>query len=102
MLFRSTGYQKDSVRSSADMTEILVDSIKIPVAYEVDSLHMATRDSVVIKTTYHNDRTPRQAKALGDYFIKQGIPAGRVMYTGKALPESILENRKTTVKIIVR
>ena len=102
ILVSLTGYQKDSVRSSADMTEILVDSIKIPVTYKVDSLHIATRDSVVIKTTYHNDRTPRQAKALGDYFIKQGIPAGRVMYTGKALPESIVENQKTTVKIIVR
>ena len=96
------GYQKDSVRSGADMTEILIDSIKIPVIYKIDSALTATRDSVVIKTTYHNDRTTKQAKALREYFIKQGIPESRVICSGKALPEPALENRKTAVKVIVR
>ena len=96
------GYQKDSVRSSADLTEVIIDSLKIPVSYKVDSLTSAIRDSVVIRKTYHNDRTPLQAKMLGEYLVHQGISSGRITYSGKSAPEAILENRKTTVKVIVQ
>ena len=96
------GYQKDSVRSNADLTEVIIDSLKFPVSYKVDSLTSAIRDSVVIKKTYHNDRTPSQAKMLVEYLSRQGIPAGRIKYSGRFVPEAILENRKTTVKVIVQ
>ncbi len=96
------GYQKDSVRSNADLTEVIIDSLKFPVSYKVDSLTSAIRDSVVIRKTYHNDRTPSQAKIIGEYLVRQGIAPGRIKYSGSFVPEAILENRKTTVKVIVQ
>jgi len=86
-----SGYEKDSVRSSPDLTEVMVDTLKFPVTYKVDSVTTATRDSIVLKTTYHNDRTLRQAKAIGDYLISQGIPGGRLSHSGKAQPEAVLK-----------
>ena len=96
------GYQKDSVRSNPDLTEVIVDTVRIPVIYKIDSVTTATRDSTVIHTTYHNDRTPQQAKALADYLVNQGIPASRISHSGKALTEAVEENRKTMVNVIVR
>lgn len=94
------GYQKDSVRSSPDLTEVIVDTLKIPVNNKVDSVTTARRDSLVIKTTYHNDRTMLQAKALGDYLFNMGIPEGRLACSGKSKPETIPENRKTVVTVV--
>ena len=95
------GYEKDSVRSSTDLTEIIADTTKIPVQYKVDSVTMGTRDSLIVKTTFHNDRTSRQAKALGEYLTNSGIPENRLAISGKALPEPVLENRKTVVSLVV-
>jgi hypothetical protein len=67
----------------------------------IDSVATERRDSLVLRRTYHNDRTLKQAKAIGDYLIRQGIPPGRIACSGKALPEAILEERKTIVKIII-
>jgi hypothetical protein len=96
------GYQKDSLRSDPDLTEVIIDTLKFPITYKIDSVTSAVRDSLVIKKTYHNDRTAGQAKALWDYLIAQGISADRLSYSGKALPEAILENRKTMVKVAIR
>ncbi|MGC4033930.1 MAG: hypothetical protein QM754_19795 [Tepidisphaeraceae bacterium] len=100
------GYQKDSVRSNPDLTEIIVDTLRIPVLPKINPLDSAAtpvppHDSLVFKYTYHNDRTLKQAKAIGDYLVKLGVPAGRLACSGKAEPEAILENRKTFVKVII-
>ncbi len=105
ILVTMTGYQKDSVRSNPELTETIIDTLRIPVLYKTDSLDSATasqsRDSLVLKYTYHNDRTLKQARAIGDYLIKLGIPAGHLACSGKSEPEAILENRKTFVKVII-
>ncbi len=95
------GFEKDSLRSGPDLTEIKVDTLKIPITYKIDSATTATRDSIVTKTTYHNDRTPLQAKAVCAYLISSGIPAGKIACSGKSLPEAILENRKMIIDVIV-
>ncbi|MDZ4715580.1 MAG: hypothetical protein SH819_08935 [Cytophagales bacterium] len=95
------GILVDSIRSTPDLTEILRDTVKIPVTYWIDSVTMATRDSTVVTTRYHNDRTLQQAKALENYLINKGVSPGRLASSGKALPEAILEKRKTLVRIIV-
>lgn len=95
------GYVIDSVRSDPDLTETLSDTLKIPVSYEVDSVTTATRDSLVIRTRYHNDRTLQQAQQITSYLLKQGIPPGKIAASGKALPEAIPENRKTLVKLVI-
>ncbi len=95
------GYQKDSVRSNPDLTEVHLDSLKFPVRYKIDSVTTGMRDSVVVKSTYHNDRTLRQAKAIGDYLLSQGVPAGHVSHSGKAIVETVPENRKTKVNVTI-
>ena len=101
VLVTLNGLQKDSVRSDPDLTEVILDSLKIPVTYKVDSVTTGTKDSTVVKTTYHNDRTLLQAKAIGDYLFNMGIPEGHLACSGKAQPEVILENRKTSVTVVI-
>jgi hypothetical protein len=95
------GYQIDSVRSNPDLTETQIDTLRMPITYQVDSVTTAQRDSLVIRRHYHNDRTALQAQTLGDYFIQQGIPAGKMTVSARAIPEAIVEKRKTLVKITI-
>lgn len=95
------GYQVDSIQSTPDLTEVIGDTVKIPVTYMVDSITTATRDSIIVKTRYHNDRTLKQAKALERHLVLQGISPGRLASSGKAELEAILEKRKTLVRIIM-
>ncbi|MDB5273507.1 MAG: outer membrane protein [Chitinophagaceae bacterium] len=73
------GVYTDKVNSDSiqapDLTEIVVDT----ASSVTDSLGMIAYD---IRTTYHNDRTPKQAKAIADYLISKGIPATRISYKG--------------------
>ncbi len=106
ILVTMMGYEKDSVRSNPDLTETIVDTVRIPVVRKTELLDSASsplppRDSIVLKYTYHNDRTLKQAKVIGDNLVKLGIPASRIACSGKAEPEAILENRKTLVKVII-
>ena len=95
------GYQMDSIRSSPDLTEVIGDTVRIPVKYKIDSVTTGIRDSVVVKTTYHNNRTLLQAKALGDYLFNMGIAEGRLACSGKVQPETIPGNRKTIVTVVI-
>jgi len=96
------GYQVDSVRSNPDLTETLIDSVRIPVRYKIDSVTTGTRDSIVVKLRYHNNRTSAQASALRDYFIRQGIKADRVRSSGIAVPEPLPESQKIRVKLTIQ
>jgi hypothetical protein len=95
------GFVQDSLRSSNELTEVAYDSVKIPVTYQIDSVTTATRDSVVVHTRYHNDRTLAQARAISASLQREGIDQGRLACSGKALPEALPERRKTTVQLIV-
>jgi hypothetical protein len=110
------GLQQDSVQSNPDLTEIQADTTHIPVTYTIhnvisptdslttklDSVTTATRDSLVVKVTYHNNRTEQQAQAVKTYLITQGVGEGNLSISFKALAEAIPENRKTKVKVTVR
>ncbi len=95
------GHVIDSVRSDADLTEVTTDTLKIPVTFRIDSVTTGTRDSIVLRTRYHNDRTLKQAQTIAQYLIQEGIPSARIAVSGKAEGEAIIENRKTLVKLIV-
>lgn len=95
------GYEIDSIQSTPDLTEVLVDTLRIPVTYMVDSTTTATRDSLVVTTRYHNDRTLGQAKAIETYLIQEGIQSSRLASSGIAELEALPEKRKTLIKIIV-
>lgn len=58
-------------------------------------------DSIAIKRTYHNNRTQAQVKNIIAFLLKEGVTAQNLSYSNKAIPESIPENRKTKVKVIV-
>jgi WD40-like Beta Propeller Repeat len=101
------GYQQDSVQSDADLTEMYVDTLKIPVTYTVidttsiDSVKTMTRDSVVIKKTYHNDRTPYQALEIVNTLLSQGIPAKNLSVSHHALAARP-EDRKLIIRLIAK
>jgi hypothetical protein len=96
------GYLEDSVRSNPDLTEVIYDSIH--TSYDdIDSLgQLYQRDTVVAKTTYHNDRTWNQAKSLVKYLVSQGLSENSFGYFGNAIPATLPENKKLTVKAVVR
>ena len=94
------GYRRDSVRSDSDLTETAYDTIRIPITYQVDSVTTATRDSIIVKPWYHNDRTLAQAKAIATSLLQEGIPQGRIASSGKAIGEALPEKRRTFVQVI--
>jgi hypothetical protein len=98
------GYQKDSVQSSPDLTEVRYDTTHFTVTTTaVDSAGVSTqttRDSVTVKTTYHNDRTVQQALEIVNYLIEQGIPSGAMAPSSRVF-DAIPEERKTVVKLKV-
>lgn len=96
------GYVEDTIQSSADLTEVVSDTSTL-VLESIDSLgQLTTRDSMVVKTTYHNDRTQKQANAIVDKLAAAGIDRGNLSAFANSRPEEILYNRKTTVKIVAR
>lgn len=97
-----SGYVEDSVRSSDDLTEVIIDSTNV-VLQKVDSLgQLSTQDSIVVKTRYHNDRTQKQASVIVDKLIASGIESGRLTVFVNARQEDMIENRKTQIKIVAR
>ena len=110
------GWQQDSLQSNPDLTEISRDTTHTQVTYTVDSIFAtvdsvatkrdsiitATRDSIFVKVTYHNNRTEKQSQGIKTYLISQGVEEGNLSITFKAIVEAVIENRKTKVKVIVR
>jgi hypothetical protein len=96
------GYLEDSVKSNPDLTESVTDSSFVTIE-DIDSLgQLITRDSLVIKTTYNNDRTEKQANTLVDQLVILGIDRKKLIPSGDAKIEEIAENRKTVVKLIAK
>ncbi|HEU5290597.1 MAG TPA: hypothetical protein VFU05_08155 [Cyclobacteriaceae bacterium] len=96
------GYVEDSVKSSPDLTEVVVDSTNV-ILEAIDSTgQMITRDSLVIKTTYHNDRTEKQANAIIDQLVALGTDRKNLSLFVNSRPEEVIENRKTSVRLLAR
>lgn len=97
-----SGYQEDSIQSSPDLTEIVVDSTYITLE-AIDTLgQMITRDSLVVKTTYHNDRTIKQANVIIDQLELLGVDRRSLMLFVNARPEEVADNRRTEIRLAVR
>ncbi len=96
------GYEEDSVRSSDDLTEVLVDSIKTQID-DIDSLgQVYKRDTIVSRTLYHNNRTQLQANSIVEYIGKSGIDTTNVKTLTNAIPAVLPDNRKLTIKAVAR
>jgi hypothetical protein len=96
------GYKQDSIQSDPDLTEVVVDSIHTTYD-EIDTLgQLYEADTVLVNTTYHNDRTWQQAQALVDYFVSQGAKPENFGVFGNAIPATLPEEKKIIVKAAVR
>ena len=97
-----SGYVEDSVQTSPDLTEVIVDSTNV-VLQRVDSLgQLTTRDSLVVRTRYHNDRTEKEANVIIDKLVAAGVDRSTLTLFVNAKQEDIIENRKTIIKIVAR
>jgi hypothetical protein len=96
------GYIQDSTRSSEDLTEIQIDSIHSQYD-EIDSLgQLYKKDTIIARTTYHNDRTAKQAAAIVEYLVSQGVDPKNLSVFVNAIPAISSENRKLTIKARAR
>ena len=96
------GYAEDSVQSSQDLTEVLVDSITTQVD-DIDSLgQVYKRDTVMARTRYHNDRTQQQASNIIAQLVKSGGDANSLKTLTNAIAATLPENRKLTIKAVAR
>jgi hypothetical protein len=96
------GYEEDSVQSAPDLTEVIYDSIASQYQIADTAGVVVSRDTVIVKTLYHNNRTEQQAMAIAYYFVSQGIPAERFSIITNAIPASTPEEKKLLIKILIR
>ena len=95
------GYEEDSI-AAPDLTEAIYDSIQTTYT-EIDTLgQLYEKDTLFVTTRYHNDRTLQQAEQVVNYLSSKGIDSSSTKLFVNARPEAILENRKTTVNVVVR
>lgn len=92
------GYAEDSLQSSPDLTEIRMDTV--PAVYvDIDTLgQLYERDTIKVKVTYHNDRTPQQLQSVISYLTSHGVDGGNLTGYVSAQPAVIPGTRKTVVK----
>lgn len=96
------GYLQDSVQSNPDLTEIIYDSLTATYD-DIDSLgQLYRRDTTIVRATYHNDRTWQQAEAIISFFASQGANPDNFTTFGNAIPATLPENRKLTIKAVVK
>jgi hypothetical protein len=97
-----TGYEEDSIQSGPDLTEALYDSVQATYD-DIDSLgQLYERDTIFVHATFHNDRTWRQAESIMSYFVSQGASEGTFTFFGNAIPATVPEQKKITIKAVAR
>jgi len=97
-----SGYREDSSPSDPDLTEVQVDSVATKYD-EIDSLgQLYKKDTIMVRRTYHNDRTGKQAASVVAYLVSQGVDPKNLTVFVNAIPAAVPENRKTVVKARAR
>src|SRR5688572_7165702 len=97
-----SGYEEDSIRSSPDLTEITIDSLHTQIN-DIDSLGQAVkRDTMLVKTTYHNDRTQAQAASIVAYLTRLGVSENKIKIVTNAIEAILPEDKKLLVKAVAR
>ncbi|MDH4090626.1 MAG: hypothetical protein OEV74_11350 [Cyclobacteriaceae bacterium] len=97
-----SGYVQDSTQSDPDLTEIMVDSVTTYVDATDTLGQVYQRDTIVVNTFYHNDRTLQQAESIIAYLIMQGASQDSFTYLGNAIPAMLPEEKKLIVKALVQ
>lgn len=76
-----SGFREDSLQSSADFTELRVDSVLV----HADTT-LQIPEHKIAKLTYHNDRTVAQAEAILQFLNKEGVKPEQIDYVVEAEP----------------
>lgn len=92
------GYAQDSLEVDPDLTEVMMDSIRTQVEDIDNSGQVIKRDTVLVKTIYHNDRTIKQAQSIIEYLTRQGVDQNRFTYVVNTVPLTLSEERKLIIK----
>jgi hypothetical protein len=96
------GYVEDSIQSDPDLTEIVYDTV-VYESHVTDSTGQdIIDDSIAVEPTYHNNRTLKQAEAIIEYLVQQGVSRDRVKAFGNAIQATLPENKKLTIKAVVK
>ncbi|MFN6944545.1 MAG: TolB family protein [Cytophagaceae bacterium] len=67
-----------------DLTEIKYDSIEtfIERISEEDSSQIILEKEIIVKTYYHNNRTPKEAEEIYKFLIEKGVPPAKIEVKG--------------------
>lgn len=92
------GYQEDSIQSAEDLTEVRYDSVH-SLYIDIDSLgQLFERDTMQLKTIYHNNRTPQQLQSIIEHLVSKGAHENSLTGFVNATPATLPDNKKTVVK----
>lgn len=96
-------YLEDSLLSSPDLTEILIDTVYYEKEIYVDSLNRSViLDSVAYEYIYHNDRSARQAKSVFLSLLQHGVPESQLRYAGyREEYDQLLSKRSPVIRVRV-
>lgn len=96
------GYLQDSVMSDPDLSEVMTDSTRTQIN-AIDTLgHNVKKDTVLVTTLYHNDRTTRQAQSIVEYLAGQGADKDMFTYFVNAIPATVPGEKKLIIKAVGR
>ena len=97
-----SGYIENETQDEDDLTEIMVDTV-VTQHVSLDSLgNEILSDSVEVNVKYHNDRTDRQGKEIISHLVSYGVDPGRLILITNAREAVLPEDRKLTVKLVVK
>lgn len=86
----------DTIRSNVDLSEVIIDTSYVDAETGVERTMASETDDaeqvMVLKYTYHNDRTKKQAKAFKELLELKGVPVRRVKIKGYGAKENITSN----------
>jgi DNA-binding beta-propeller fold protein YncE len=96
------GYEESTTQRIPDLTEHSIDSIIVQLD-DIDTLgQLYQRDSLIVQSTWHNNRTQKQAEEVIRQLSLLGVDTSDIRFFVNARPEAVLENRKTNVRLLVR
>jgi hypothetical protein len=96
------GYVEDSVQSNLDLTETIIDSLTLQYQTLDSAGQTVMKDTVVVETTFHNDRTSKQAQTIITQLQGLGVKPENLSYFVNAIPAVSPEDRRLTVKAVVK
>jgi hypothetical protein len=96
------GYRQDSIQSEPDLTEVVHDTTRTTFD-EIDTLgQVYQKDTLFVRTTFHNDQTWKQAESIVNVLISQGADPASLSFFGNAIPATLPEEKKLIVKAVAR